>query len=85
MSTNERLLTTCKLVEGVDFIFASLDRRPTSDECRDLVEKYFDKHQQMTLPGKPLFIDLRPAFRKPLASVTPKIYALNDLDTPPKA
>ena len=31
----------------------------------------------MTLPGQALRVDLRPAFRKPLADVTPKFRALS--------
>jgi hypothetical protein len=28
----------------------------------------------MTLPGEALIVDVRPAFRKPLANVTPQVY-----------
>jgi hypothetical protein len=61
-------------MQGVDFTFASLDRHLTDNECEALVEKYIETHHKMTLPGEVLWIDLRPAFQKPLADVTPKLY-----------
>jgi hypothetical protein len=36
-----------------------------------------DAHKGMTLPGQALRVDLRPAFRKPLADVTPKFRAVS--------
>jgi hypothetical protein len=56
----------------VDFIFLSLDRILSGEECEQLAQEYFETHSKMTLPGEPLTVDLRPAFRKPLAEVTPK-------------
>jgi hypothetical protein len=35
----------------------------------------FEEHKKMTLPGEALIIDVRPAFRKPLADVTPQLHA----------
>jgi hypothetical protein len=46
-------------------------------ECHELAEKYFETHKQMTLPGQALRVDLRPAFRKPLADVVPKFRAVS--------
>jgi hypothetical protein len=38
------------------------------------------------LHGEALFVDLRPAFQKPLADVTPKFYRAQRKDvTPPQA
>ena len=56
----------------VDYIFLSLDRKLTGDECDQLAAEYFETHNKMTLPGEPLIVDLRPAFQKPLSEVTPK-------------
>ena len=77
MSADESLRTDYSLMEGVDYIFVSLDRPLSGEECDDLAKKYFETHKQMTLPGQALFVDLRPAFRKPLADVTPKFRAVS--------
>jgi hypothetical protein len=53
-------------------VFVSLDRNLSGEECHELAEKYFETHKRTTLPGQALRVDLRPAFRKPLADVTPK-------------
>jgi hypothetical protein len=76
MSADESFRTDYSLMDGVDYIFVSLDRNPSGGECDDLAKKYFETHKQMTLPGQVLFVDLRPAFRKPLANVTPEFRAL---------
>jgi hypothetical protein len=55
----------------------SLDRNLSGEECHELAEKYFETHKGMTLPGQALRVDLRPAFRKPLADVTPKFRAVS--------
>jgi hypothetical protein len=56
----------------VDYVFLSFDRNLEGEECEELAQQYFDTHNKMTLPGKPLIVDLRPSFRKPLADITPK-------------
>jgi hypothetical protein len=56
----------------VDFIFLSLDRNLSGEECEQLAQEYFETHNKMTLPGDPLIVDLRPAFRTPLADVKPE-------------
>jgi hypothetical protein len=76
MSTDEPFRTDYELLKGVDYIFVSLDRNLSGEECHELAEKYLETHKQMTLPGQMLRVDLRPAFRKPLADVTPKFHAL---------
>jgi hypothetical protein len=64
-------LTHYSPINGVDYIFASVDRYLSGDECDQLHQKYFESHRQMTAPNEWLFVDLRPAFRKPLSDVTP--------------
>jgi hypothetical protein len=65
-------LTHYSPINGVDYIFASIDRYLSGDECDQLHQKYFESHRAMTAPDEWLFVDLRPAFRKPLSEVTPK-------------
>jgi hypothetical protein len=77
MSTDEAFRTNYALIKGVDYIFASLDRHLSGEECDDLAKKYFETHKQMTLPGQALLVDLRPAFRKPLADIMPKFRAVS--------
>jgi hypothetical protein len=75
MSTGDQdktFLTHYSPINGVDYIFASVDRYLSGDECDQLHEKYFKSHREMTEPDEWLFIDLRPAFRKSLSDVTPK-------------
>jgi hypothetical protein len=77
MSTDEPFRTDYEFLKGVDYIFVSLDRNLSGEECHELAEKYFETHKQMTLPGQVLLVDLRPAFRKPLADVTPHFRAVS--------
>ena len=77
MSTDEPFRTDYELLKGVDYIFVYLDRKLSGEECHELAEKYFETHKRMTLPGQVLRVDLRPAFRKPLADVTPKFRAVS--------
>jgi hypothetical protein len=49
--------------KSVDFIFLSFDRNLEGEECEQLAQEYFETHNKMTLPGQPLIVDLRPAFR----------------------
>jgi hypothetical protein len=77
MNTDEPFRTDYEFLKGVDYIFVSLDRNLSGEECHELAEKYFETHKGMTLPGQALRVDLRPAFRKPLADVTPKFRAVS--------
>ena len=78
MSTDEPVRTDYEFLKGVDYIFISLDRNLSGEECQELAEKYFETHKQTTLPGQMLRVDLRPAFRKSLADVTPKFLAVSN-------
>ena len=71
MSTDEPFRTDYEFLKGVDYIFVSLDRNLSGEECHELAEKYFETHKQMTLPGQVLLVDLRP-----LADVTPEFRPL---------
>jgi hypothetical protein len=75
-STGKPFLTRTEWIGRVHDIFASLDRPLTGDECDELCVEYFATNNQMTLPGQALFVDLRPAFRVPLADVTPQFCAV---------
>jgi hypothetical protein len=77
MSTDESFRTDYEFLKGVDYIFVSLDRNLSGEECHELAEKYFETHKQMTLSGQALRVDLRPAFRKPLSDITPKFRGLS--------
>jgi len=70
--------TDYEFLKRVDYIFVSLDRNLSGEECHELAEKYFENHKLMTLPGQMLRVDLRPAFRKPLTDVTPKFRAVSN-------
>jgi hypothetical protein len=70
--------TDYELLKGVDYIFVSLGRNLSGEECHELAEKYFVTHKQTTLPGQVLRVDLRPALRKSLADVTPKFRAVSN-------
>jgi len=77
MRTDEPFRTDYELLKGIDYIFVSLERNLSGEECHEIAEKYFETHKQMTLPGQLLLVDLRPAFRKPLVDVTPKFRAVS--------
>jgi hypothetical protein len=77
VSTDEPFRTDYEFLKGVDYIFVSFDRSLSGEECHELAEKYFETHKGMTLPGQALRVDLRPAFGKPLADVTPKFRAVS--------
>jgi hypothetical protein len=77
MSTDKTFRTDYEFLKGVDYIFVSLDRNLSGEECHELAKKYFETHKGMTLPGQALRVDLRPAFRKRLADVTPKFRAVS--------
>ena len=80
----EAVLTRCEWLGGVHYIFVSVNRELLGKECAELCEKYFETHKQITLPGEALWVDLRPAFRTPLASVTPKFLSVGKDYTLPK-
>jgi len=69
---DKTFLTHYSPINGVDYIFASVDRYLSGDERDQLHQEYFESHREMTPPNEWLFIDLRPAFRKPLSDVAPK-------------
>jgi len=73
----QNVLTHYPPIDGVDYIFASVDRYLSGDECDQLHQKYFEAHRKMTAPDEWLFVDLRPAFRKPLSDVTPMFRRLS--------
>ena len=76
MSDDEKSFSTkYPLHEGTHYIFLSLDRGLRREECHKLAVQYFEEHGNMTLHGEALIVDVRPAFRKPLASVTPQVHA----------
>ena len=55
--------------------FYRFNREPTAEECHKLAVQYFEEHKKMTLPEEALIVDVRPAFRRPLANVTPELHA----------
>ena len=70
--------THYEFLNGVDYIFLSLDWNLSGGECHALAEKYFETHKQTTLAGQMLRVDLRPAFGKSLDDVTPKLRAVSN-------
>ena len=70
--------TDYEFLKGANYIFISLDRNLSGEECHELAEKYFETHKWTILPGQMLRVDLRPAFRKSLADVTPKLRAVSN-------
>jgi hypothetical protein len=73
---------------GVDYVFATLDRKLSHAECLALHEKYFESPYKAIVPaGEVLFVELRPAFRKPLDEVTPRFQVIPSVPenaTPPE-
>jgi hypothetical protein len=63
-------LTHCERSPGVHYVFMSLRRTVSKEECEALYKKYSETHQKGALPGEALWVDLRPAFQKPLSDVT---------------
>jgi hypothetical protein len=78
MRVGKRFLTDCKL-SGVRYIFESLERELSDEECHEALAKYFETHghhgefHRRLHEDNFVMIDCRPAFRKPLADVTPKL------------
>jgi hypothetical protein len=72
---------------GVDYVFATLDRKLSHEECLALHEKYFESaYKAIVSTGEVLFVELRPAFRKPLNKVTPRFQVIPSVPenaTPP--
>ena len=68
---DKTFLTHYSPINGVDYIFASVERYLSGDECDQLHQKYSEAHREMAAPDEWLLVDLRPAFRKPLSDVTP--------------
>ena len=96
MTTHEGFLTHYQHIAaaepnkpGLAYLFATLDRKPSLDECLALHVKYFESHFKPSVPhGEVLFVDLRPAFRKPLDDVTPKFHVIDEIPkhaTPPES
>src|SRR5438105_15086877 len=77
MSTDEPFRTDYEFLKGVDYIFVSLDRNLSGEECHEFAEKYFETHKGLPLPGQGLFVDWRPGFGKPLVVLTPKCGAVS--------
>ena len=97
MNTDEDFLTHYHHFEGflthyhfpgVDYVFATLDRKLSHAECLALHEKYFVSPYKEIVPhGGVLFVELRPAFRKPLDEVTPRFQVIPSVPenaTPPE-
>jgi hypothetical protein len=61
----EVILTRVEWMPRVHYIFASLVREVSGEECDELCKTYLAAHKKVTLPGEALFVDLRPAFRQP--------------------
>jgi len=87
MNADETLTTRCANIKEMYYIFASLDRRLSDEERAELFEKYFETHRDtISDPQKEsLFVDLRPAFRKALAGITPEVRAVPKDYVPPQA
>ena len=76
-ANDKTFVTRCILPERANYIFASLDRKLSSHESMELTKKYSEKHHELTLSGDWLFVDLRPAFKKPLADITPEFRSVS--------
>ncbi len=77
MRKGKTFKTNYIFMQGVNYIFLSLERELSGEECGELAKKYFQSHHQLlTLPEQTLLVDLRPAFEQPLDTVTPDIHPL---------
>ena len=78
MRIGKRFLTYCEL-SVVRYIFKSLERGVSDEECHEVLAKYFETHghrgefHRRLRQDNFVMIDCRPAFRKPLADVTPRL------------
>src|SRR5215472_6474530 len=88
MNTDEGFLTHYQHFPGVDYVFATLDRKLSHAECLALHEKFFESpYKAIVAHGEVLFVELRPAFRKPLDKVTPRFQVIPSVPenaTPPE-
>src|SRR5262249_36305412 len=74
---DEGFLTHYQPFRGVDYVFATLDRKLSHAECLALHEKYFESpYKAIVRAREVLFVELRPAFRKPLDKVTPRFQVI---------
>jgi len=74
---DEGFLTHYQPFRGVDYVFATLDRKLSQAECLALHEKYFESPYKAVVRAREvLFVELRPAFRKPLDKVTPRFQVI---------
>src|SRR5258708_26184664 len=53
-SEEELFRTNYALIPGMDYIFVSLKRHLSGEECDELAQKYFETHKQLTLPRQAL-------------------------------
>jgi len=75
MRIGKRFLTNCEL-SGVRYIFNSLERGLSNKEFHEVLAEYFETHGHLGEFHRRLRednFDCRPAFRKPLADVTPRL------------
>ena len=76
MRIGKRFLTDREL-SVVRYIFKSLERGLSDEECHEVLAKSFETHghrgefHRRLRQDNLVMIDCRPAFRKPLADVTP--------------
>jgi len=81
---DEGFLTHYQHSPRVNYVFATLDRKLFQAECLALHGKFFESTYKAIVPhGGVLFVELRPAFRKPLDKVTPRFQVIPSL--PPNA
>ena len=78
MRKNKTFRTKYAYMEGVNYVFLSIDRELSGEECEELAKEYFESHHRpLTLPEQTLLVDLRPAFQQPLDDVIPEIRLLD--------
>ena len=71
-------------MKGMNFIFASLERKVGHDEYEELCKAYFEENKKIARLGEALLVDLRPAFSTHLRDVTPKFSSVPVGYAPPK-
>jgi hypothetical protein len=78
MSTDKLFPVHYSPIDGVDYLFCPSIEKSRAKNATNFTRRYFESHhQRLTAHGWALFVDLRPAFRKPLADVTPEIRAIS--------
>jgi hypothetical protein len=60
--------TAVEYSAGIHFILLS-NSRPVEDEIPDLCGRLYKRHLAIALPGQALWVDLRPAFEKPVGDI----------------